>query len=267
MPAAKKTPAAKTAPAKASTAVATRASNSIVDVKAMMAAQLEKLKGKTAPATGNKIRITQSKEMVLPDGTKTRDPIELVVVDFLSVNNFYEGTFDKDNIVPPTCFAIGDIPLNLVPSPNSPVVQADSCASCPNNAWESGPKGKGKACKNTRLLAVLPPDAEDDTPMWLLQVSPTGLKSFDSFVGRVATTFQAPPVGAVVTVSLDEASDWPTLVFRDETPNENAAVHLARLEEARKLLETEPDVSGYGQAPKAKPAARPAAKKVAARAR
>jgi hypothetical protein len=264
MPAAKKT-AAKTA--KPSTAVATRASGAIVDVKAAMAAQLAKLAGKTAPATGNKIRITQSKEMVLPDGTKTRDPIELVVVDFLSVNNFYEGTFDKDNIVPPTCFAIGDIPLKLVPSKNSPVVQADDCASCPNNAWESGPKGKGKACKNTRLLAVLPPDADADTPMWLLQVSPTGLKSFDNFVGRVSTTFQTPPVGAVVTVSLDENSDWPTLVFRDETPNENAGEHLARLDEARKLLETEPDVSGYGQAPAKKAPARPAAKKVAARAR
>ena len=103
-------------------------------------------------------------ELYAGDGNFTRDlltlrgdptALELVVVDFVTTHNFYAGRFDKDNIVPPDCFAIGVDPKNMVPSPNAPNPQAKDCQSCPMNAW--GSDGKGKACKNGRKLAVLPP--------------------------------------------------------------------------------------------------------------
>lgn len=260
MPSAKK-PAAK------STAVATRASGAVVSVKDMIAAQIAKNANKTEPATGNKIRVTQSKEMVLPDGTKTRDPIQVVVVDFCSRNTFYPHTFDKDNPTPPACFAIGEEPKKLVPSDNSPEKQCDEgCASCPNNAWGSAPNGKGgKACKNTRLLAVLPPDADESTEIWLLETSPTANKGFDGYINGLGNRMTMAPFQVVTTVSLDEASDYPTLMFSDPEPlpDDKVAIFADRIEDAQKLLATEPDVSGYGQQP-SKPAARgkaqPAAK-------
>lgn len=233
-----------------STAVAVKkpASGALVSMKEAMAAQLASLSERTAPATGNAIRITQGKEFILPSGEKT-DQLQVVVVDFTSRNEFYEGMFDKDNISPPACFAIGSSPNKLTPSVNSPVKQADTCAECPMNAFGSAQNGKGKACKNTRVLAVLPPGADADTPIWTLKVSPTGIKGFDGWVQSVARTFQTMPVGVVATVGFSPSSDYASLVFSDAVPNEMVAEHFARQEEARQILAAEPDVSGY-EAPK-----------------
>lgn len=257
MATAKKTP---TKPG-AGTAVATRNNHAVVNVKEQMAAQLAKLADKTAPATGNKIRITQDKQFELPDGTKTRDPLQLVIVEFSSRNTYYLSAFDKDNPEPPACFAIGDNPRTLVPADNSPEKQSDACSSCPMNAFGTAANGKGKACKNSRLLAVLPPDAADDTPLWTLEVSPTALKGFDGYVNNVARTFQAPPIGVITTVGLSESFDFPSLTFGEPVVNENVAVHMARLAEATELVNAEPDVSQFGAE---KPAAKTPSRKMPA---
>lgn len=62
-----------------------------------------------------------------------------------------------------------------------------------------------KACKNSRLLALLPVDADDETPIMVLKVSPTALKAFDSYVASVARSFQLPPLGVVTEIGFDEA--------------------------------------------------------------
>lgn len=253
---AKKPAAAK--PAKNEVAVRkSTAVGAVVDVKAKLAEMMASQEGKTAPVGGNKIRVTQDKQFALPDGSKTREPLRLVVVDFNSRNEYYEGEFDKNNPTPPACFAIGDIPVKLVPSANSPEKQSDACLGCPMN--EFGSKGAGKACKNSRVLAVLPPDAEPDTPLWLLQVSPTAIKSWDGYVKDVSRVFGTPPIGVVTTVSFSD-SDYAQLSFSEPEPNENIEACLARVDEARQLLTEEPDVSNYGQE-----AAKPAAKKAPAK--
>lgn len=256
-PAAKKTakPAAKTG-----TEVAVKKSTAIVDIQAQLRAQAEAAAAKIAPATGNKIRYSKGK-FILPDGSEAAE-LELVIVDFVSQNLYYESGYDKDNIVPPNCFAIHPEPKGMVPSANSPDKQCDDCGSCPMNQF--GSAGAGKACKNTRLLAVLPPDADEDTPVWLLSVPPTAIKGFDSYVGSVLRTFQMPPVAVVTTVSLDKNEDYYKPLFSNAVPNDNLDVHFGRRDEATELLMVEPDVSSFGQT-KAAPARRPAAKKAAAR--
>lgn len=243
-PAAKPTKAA----AKTTTAVAVKKSSAVVDIRAQLQAQAAAMNERTAPATGINIR-TAGKKFSFPDGRKDDGPIDLVVIDFVARNEFYESDFDKDNITPPACFAIGTIPTKLTASDNSPQKQSDDCSSCPMNAF--GSKGKGKACSNTRLLAVVEPGADAESPIYLLKVSPTGLKSFDGFVQSTSRTFQLPPVGTVVTVGFDDGEDYPKLVFSDAKPNEDLDVHFGRQEEARQLLNQEPDVSGY-EAPKPK---------------
>jgi len=244
MATAKKT-AAKAAPSTSTAVAIKKSSGGLVSVKEMMAAQLAALSDKTAASTGNVIRVTQDKQFILPDGSKTPDPIQVVIVDFTSCNEFYEGAYDPKNITPPACFAIGDIPTRLVPSENSPVRQSDSCAECPNNAF--GSAGAGKACKNVRKLALLPVDAEEDTPLWTIKVSPTAIKGFDGYVKNVARMFNVPPVGVVTTISFDENQTYAALKFSDPVPNENAEVALARQAEAKEMLAAEPDVSGFGQ--------------------
>lgn len=227
-----------------STAVAVKAaSGNIVSIQDALKAQALAMAGRTAPATGSAIRVTQDKQFLLPDGTKTPGPLELVIVDFTSKNMFYEGAYDPKNISPPACFSIGNDIKGMAPSKNAPAPQASSCDSCPMNQF--GSAGDGKACKNCRVLAVLPPDADADTPLWILSTSPTANKGFDGYVGSVARLFEMPPIGVVTTVSFDTSVTYAKLVFGDAKPNPNVGMHFARQDEAKAMLAVEPDTSGY----------------------
>lgn len=254
----KKTPAKPAAKSATSTAVAVKkpSSANIISIQEALKAQVAALADKTAPPSGNAIRVTQDKKFILPDGTTTPGPLELVIVDFTSKNAFYEGAYDPKKIVPPACFAIGDDVRKMVPSKNAPIVQSADCGTCPMNQF--GSAGAGKACKNSRLLAVLPPDADENTPMWTLATSPTANKGFDGFVTSVARVFQMPPIGVVVTVGFDENETFSKLVFSNPQPNPSVGEHFARQAEAKEMLAVEPDVSSFVKAP-------PARGKVAAR--
>ena len=118
-----------------------------------------------------------------------------------------------------------------------------------------GSDGDGKACKNTRVLAVLPPDADENTPLWLLATSPTANKGFDGFVTSVARIVQMPPVGVIATVGFDPSVTYAKLVFTDPQPNANLDLCFSRQGEAQAMLAVEPDVSQYKAAEPAKKAA------------
>lgn len=240
---------------KASTAVAVRKNTNIVDIQAQLKAQAAAMAERTAPPGGNKIKITQDKHFMLPDGRKTPGPIVACVVDFNVVHNFYEGAFDPKNIQPPVCFAIGNNPKAMVPSPNSIQLQAKTCQECPMNQF--GSDGEGKACKNGRRLALLPAnDAGDDVDaehdIWTLDVSPTALKGWDGYVQTLARTFQQPPVGFLTTIGFDPSVTYAKLVFGEPVPIQSLGEAFARQTEAQEILRAEPDLSGYDPKGKAK---------------
>lgn len=236
---------------KAGTAVATVPSktSALVSIQAEMQAALATLADRTQAPSGDKIQIKNDKTFHLPDGT-VADELQVIIVDFTAYNAFYEGAYNKDAVVPPTCFAINPILVRMAPSENSPVKQSDSCGTCPMNQFNTASNGGGgKACKNMRRLCVLPVDADEDAPLWILDTSPTACKSFDGYVRSIATKFNVLPVGVVTTVSFDPNLDYPTMRFGDPTPNENMAEHWTRRGEAQERLEQEPDVSSYAAAP------------------
>lgn len=223
----------------------------VINIREMLAKNAAGMADRTAPAAGNYIRVTQDKQFVLPDGTKTPGPLQLVVVDFIASNRFYESAYDPKNPTPPACFAIDTNPQKMAPSANAPLAQAKDCQACPMNQF--GSDGDGKACKNSRILAVLPPDANEDTPMWLLATSPTANKGFDGFVTSVARVFQTPPVGVVVTVGFDPSVTYAKLTFSDPQAlgDEQLMAFYARQEEAMAMLTVEPDVSKFQPVAKA----------------
>lgn len=244
--------AAKTKATSTALAVKKTAGSNVISIQETLRAQAASMNERTAPAGGNAIRVTQDKHFVLPDGTKTPGPLQLVIVDFTSKNSFYEGAFDPKAITPPACFSIGTNPLKMVPSDNAPLKQSADCQSCPMNQF--GSDGNGKACKNSRVLAVLPPDADADTPMWTLTTSPTANKGFDGFVTSVARVFQMPPVGVVATVGFDVSQTYAKLVFSNPQPNSDIETYFARQDEAKAMLAVEPDTSQFKSAAPAKKA-------------
>ncbi|WP_025915474.1 hypothetical protein [Herminiimonas sp. CN] len=234
-------------PAGTAVAVKKTTAGNIVDIRALLAKEVTDMASRVGAPGGDSIKVTQDKKFEFPDGTKSAGPIKLVIVDFVSANSFYEGAYDPNNISPPACFSIGSNPTQMVPSENSPVKQASACGACPMNQF--GSAGNGKACKNSRVLAVLPPGATADTPLWILKVSPTALKAFDAYVTSVVRSFQLPPVSVVTEVSFDESLTYASLRFGNPEPNEDLEVCFARKEEAMTRLKTEPDVSQFESAP------------------
>lgn len=226
------------------TAIATRAKVQLpANIQASLAAQVADMQKRIGAPAGNGIKVTQKKTFRLPDGTESPGPFKAVILDFISGNYFYQGAFDPDDIAPPECFALGAEPSLLVPNDKVVSKQADSCSVCPQNQWGSADRGKGKACSNKRLLALLPLDATEDTAIMTLKISPTGIKQFDGYVGGVARSFGLPPVGVITTFSFDPANDYPSVrVGEPEALSaDQVAFFASRQAEARQILMTPPD--------------------------
>ena len=238
---------------KAKTAVATKSSTAVA-MPMSYEQELEKLRARLTAPSGDRIKI-DNKTFKLPSGDVLNE-LDAVIVDFVYTNKYYEGMYDKDNIVPPTCFAISADPQDLKPSPNSPEIQCeDGCAGCAMNQW--GSDGKGKACKNRMLLALLPGDATLDTPLMLLDISPTAVKPFSAYASSVARGLQRPPYGVLTKITCNPAVKHDQAQFSDpqliDDP-EFIDMIRSRIPEARERLMVEPDVSAIQAANDARPA-------------
>lgn len=242
------------------TAVATTKKNLPADINAAMAAQIAAIQERVSQPGGSKITVTQSKTFKLPSGLETPGPIDLVIVDFMYMNAFYTTAYDRNTITPPACFALNPSDKGMVPADNSPEPQAGSCTGCPKNEFGSATQGKGKACSNYVLLAVLPADFMDDPdqPLMVLKASATALRAFNGYISGLATTLRKPHWGVTTTIGFDPKNDYPSLRFGNpaELDSEQLALIFNRQEEAQRLLAVEPDVSGYEATSAKKPAAR-----------
>lgn len=225
-----------------------------VDVREQLMKRAEEMRKKIGAPSGDKIRLLKSKAFKLPNGTESSDPLRVVVLDFVSYNAWFDRPFGENT--PPACFALGPDPLLLAPSDKSPDKQADSCGVCPFN--EFGSRGKGKECGNHRLLAVVEPTGDPESPIYLLQTGPTTVKHWDAYVTQVLNRFPLGIVSVSTEIYFDPSSDYVSLRFGTPLPNEFVGVHSARIEAATARLMTDPDVSNYE---KPKPVARGGKKK------
>jgi hypothetical protein len=95
-------------------------------------------------------------------------------------------------------------------------------------------------------IAVLPSDATLDTPLQILEISPTAIKGFSGYVGTVARILNCLPFGVVTHVSLNPAIQQDVAIFSDPQLIEDGdyiAMVRSRRQEARELLLTEPDIA------------------------
>jgi hypothetical protein len=237
----------------------------VKQIQEQMAAESAGMKEQIGAPGANVIKLKRTKEFEFPDGTKAETFVG-VVTDFVSRNVYYESKFDENNPQPPECVATGRVLKDMVPQDDCPDKQADNCATCPMNQF--GSDGNGKACKNQRRLAILPPDATEDDDIMVMTVSPTALKRFDAVVSKTARELSATPIAVQIEFGFDESVDYPSLTFTVVEPNENLGEHWGRRDEAREILEAPVDFSALEEAPaKKKPARKAPAKRTASRAR
>lgn len=120
---------------------------------------------------------------------------------------YYAKGFDEDaqNQKPDCASSNGLKPDAGVSEP-----QSKTCALCPHNAWGSGRGGKGKACQDSRRVAIAAAGQLNE-PM-LLRVPPATLKPLAEYANALAK--RGAPYNAVVTKIRFEAEEaTPKLTF------------------------------------------------------
>ena len=197
------------------------------------------LKDRIGNVAGNAIT-TKGKLFTTPDGKSNPGPMRIIVLDFISINTYYDGPYNPNQLKPPVCWAIGPTIDALAPSPKAPQRQHETCLTCPKNEWGSD-GGKGKACKNGYRLAVCAPDANESTMIMTLGVNKKALSIWNTYVSNLQARFgaQATPAFFITEVSFNPNMTYPSLMFNFVSEHDNP--HVAYLYDlAQPILEREP---------------------------
>lgn len=220
-------------------------SNLPATYQAQLLAEAQSIQGRiSSPATG-KIRWIGNHTIALPDGQEGEE-LEAVIIDFITVNSYFDQQYSPSNPVPPACVAMGYDVSTLAPLEQSPVPQCSNCLICPQNQF--GSAGRGKACKNTRLIALTSVADEGEDPiMWTASIPPVSLKHFDAYVQKLATKMKTIPIGVVTRIFLRDDVAYPEPKFEVVRPLREAEfeTYMRRREEAKAVLMTPPDLTGY----------------------
>jgi len=225
---------------------------SVEEMRKQAAAEAALIKSRLASAGSDFIRVTTDKKFKLPgegkDSPGHEAPMSVVIIDFAAANQYFDRPFRQGEQAAPACYASGMSAINLVPTDNSPVKQNDNCNECWANQW--GSAGAGKACNNTRILAVVEPTSQDPaTPIYLLKVSKTAVKAFDSYISQIRSAIKSLPISVITEMYFDPNNQFPSLRFKVAGSNPNFGIHWPRREEAKTKLLEEPDFSKYEPLP------------------
>lgn len=154
------------------------------------------------------------------DAPLPNNQMAVIILDSILENVYYEGQYDPDEPSGPVCYALGRVEKTL--EPHKLVVEAgtaqhDQCEGCEMNEFGSARVGRGKACRNTRRLAMIPAGTFDkDGKLTLIddvdhyttavegymRLSVMSVKGYASFVKQVAGTLKRPPFGIITKVKV-----------------------------------------------------------------
>jgi hypothetical protein len=97
----------------------------------------------------------------------------------------------------------------MKPNASSPAPQHATCEGCPKNEWGSSLSGgKGKACRETRRLLLIPADALTSAEavktaeVAALRPPVTSLKNYATYVQTVAPTLRRPLLAVISEVAV-----------------------------------------------------------------
>lgn len=136
----------------------------------------------------------------VPDGR-----FNVVVLDHVLENHFYLDAYDADNPSSPACFAFGRVDAEMAPHDNSSEPQCEGCRGCPMNEFGSADRGKGKACKNVRRLAIITEEDLDDienATVAYMKVPVMSVKGWAGYVQQLANVMKVPPFAVITEVSI-----------------------------------------------------------------
>jgi len=112
-----------------------------------------------------------------------------VIVICQKTRGYWESEGDKV----PRCSSVdgfhGKWKAGDLSNPSGEVAEDRACANCPLNQFGSAEKGQGKACKEMRRLFLV--EHGDNLPS-ILNIPPTSIKAYDTYVSGLLTKNKAP---------------------------------------------------------------------------
>jgi len=222
---------------------------------------------------------TRGGVLTFNDAQMLNNEMVVIVLDYILENVWYDGPFDPDQPQSPLCFAYGKDEKTMAPHAEAVEPQNEMCLGCPQNQWGTADRGRGKACRNTRRLAMIgigSYDArgqlitlyDDDegmleahiskTTIALLKLPVTSVKGYSAYVKSINGSMRRPPFAVITKVFLQpHPKDQFHVNFEpiELVPDEAIPAILARRDEATLLL-NQPYVTVEEAAPP--PVAQPA---------
>lgn len=144
--------------------------------------------------------------------TLKEDSIDVVVLDFVFENDYYVGKFDPKKPRSPVCYAMAHKEDDMKPHEKSEDPQSKSCNGCKWNEFGSSKRGKGKACKNIRRLALLSADGLDADSLktgaiQYLRVPVTSTKGWAHYAKGLSTNYGLPAFAVITTITVTPDED------------------------------------------------------------
>ena len=181
----------------------------------------------------------------------------VIVLDSLLENVYFDSEYDPDVIAAPICFAHGRLEKDM--KPHELVVaagqaQSEQCTGCPKNAFGTADKGRGKACRNTRRLALIPAGTLDANDKWtpfskpdqfatsvigFMKLPVTSVKPYSAFVKQLAGVLHRPPFAIFTKIAVIPDKDTQfkvTFEALGNVPDSLMDVIMKRNEEAMALI-------------------------------
>lgn len=246
-----------------------------------LAKEAEIAAGAEASAGGGQFFSTRGGQLSWQDAPLPNNEMAVVILDAIFENVFYEGRYDPDAPQAPTCFAFAREEADL--APHKVVLDAgqaqslDGCKDCEHNEWGSADTGRGKACRNTRRLAMVPAgqfnrngdfelfDDEDHyatTAIGFMKLPVTSIKGYANFVKQVAGALKRPPFGIITRVAVvPDAKTQFKVVFEalEKVPDELMGAIMKRREEVMATIDFPYQLDNEEEkAPKSRAAKKPA---------
>lgn len=235
--------------------------------KLMAKAEQEKARKTTVGSGGDSIKLSKGKFKF--KGEDLGDTLPVVILDFVKTKNYFDRPYDEENPSPPVCFSLSADGNNMSPHETAPEPQESSCADCWANEFESDARGKGKACRDSYLVALVHADDRDqaDPQVAYLRVPPTSLSAFDSYLRKRVEVLGLPAVAFITEIWFDDSVDYQKLLFQEvgRTEEEYYPNLLPLMENQLPILMNPPDVSGYDKATTKKKTKKKVAKKKVAK--
>lgn len=225
------------------------AKSDLARIDADLAQRAKRLKEQIGQSDSRRISVDQKDgSFVGPGDLNMGDEIKAVIVDFCTYKRYYDRPYNAANPTPPACVAIGDILSEMAPEEGVPAPQSDLCKNCWANEWGSG-NGRGKACKDSRDLAlVLVDELEDDEiepELYVMSCAPTSIKSFDAAAAKVYQLYNGTPIKAMMTLRVKATENFYNVQFGDIEPNAYLEKTYPLLERTAALLSRMPDFTDY----------------------